>query len=625
MLNLVQGAIRWLEVAGGRKALKILTIVLGVAAVAVLFEFRCFRNMESPEAMDAAQLARNISQGKGFTTQFIRPFSMFLQKDHNQLVEGAAVGRIAELTKIKDAHPDISNAPLYPLFLAAGMKILPFQFTLPNRPRLFFSPGGNFQRYQPDFIIALLNQTLFAASIVSLFFLAWRLFDLSTAWLSAILLYLSDLLWRFSVSGLSTMLLILLMTGLAWAIVLFEEEAREVRRGVAFYTLMAVACGVIVGLCALTRYSFGWLIIPVVAFLVVFGGNRRWLATIPAVAVFLVLLAPWVIRNYRVSGTPFGTAGYAIYETSFISPEQTLERSLDPDLHGPTMMAFGHKLLPNLRRILQNDLPKIAGSWIGAFFLIGLFVRFAQPGTARFRYFLMLSLLLLIIVQGLGRTFISEMVPEINGENLLVVLSPFIIVYGVNFFLLLLNQLALPARELRYGVIVLFCIATCFPIVFAFLPPRTRPVVFPPYYPPLLQSASGYMKPNELMMSDIPWAHAWYGNVQSIWLTRSPDAFMEINDYQKPIQAFYIGQSTMNEPFLSYWIQGGEQGWANILLQCPAAMVSSRDPLVQWPKDVNIFVRKTAEETITFPLHFLHQGWPQELMLTSRSTTTTTQ
>ena len=47
------------------------------------YNWRAFKNMATQEAMDAAQLARNIAQGKGYTTLFIRPFSIYLVKKHN--------------------------------------------------------------------------------------------------------------------------------------------------------------------------------------------------------------------------------------------------------------------------------------------------------------------------------------------------------------------------------------------------------------------------------------------------------------------------------------------------------------------------------------------------------------
>src|ERR1035437_8305937 len=112
-------------------------------------------------------------------------------------------------------HPDVSNSPVCPAVLAGLMKVQPFNYTI--------SSTKSFSRFKPDFLIALFNQLLFLAVIALVFLLARRLFDPGVAWLSAGLLLGTELFWRFSVSGLSTMLLLLIFMGLAWCLVLLEE------------------------------------------------------------------------------------------------------------------------------------------------------------------------------------------------------------------------------------------------------------------------------------------------------------------------------------------------------------------------------------------------------------------
>ena len=141
----------------------------------------------------------------------------------------------------------------------------------------------------------------------------------------------TELFWRFSVSGLSTMLLVVIFLGLAWCVVLLEEEARAPKRGLWGLIMLAVLAGAMVGLGGLTRYAFGWLIIPVLAFLIVFGGRQRVVLALIALAAFIAVMAPWVARNYYVSGKPFGTATYTVVETTLLFPENRLQRSLEPD------------------------------------------------------------------------------------------------------------------------------------------------------------------------------------------------------------------------------------------------------------------------------------------------------
>ena len=230
--------------------------------------------------MDTAQLARNIAEGRGYSTMFVRPFSMYLVKQNNQgkpvTAENSGLG---QPTRIRDDHPDLANAPVYPVMLAALMKVLPFEFPVPAKPKPFWSFSGQFYRYQPDFLISMFNQLLFFALILLVYFLVRRAFDGPTAILSAVLLFFTDLFWRFSVSGLSTMLLLLIFAGVAWCLVALEHEGREGTRSAMWVYLLAGGTGLLIGIGALTRYSFGWLILPALIFLVIFAGRYRLVVT----------------------------------------------------------------------------------------------------------------------------------------------------------------------------------------------------------------------------------------------------------------------------------------------------------------------------------------------------------
>ena len=143
---------------------------------------------------------------------------------------------------------------------------------------------------------------------------------------------------------------------------------------------------------------------------------------------------------------------------------------------------------------------------------------------------------------------------------------------------LLLEQMQLPFPELRYLVIGIFSVVACLPMLFVFMPPKTIPVVYPPYHPPVIQTVAGWLKEKELAMSDVPWAVAWYGQRQCVWLTLKcmPDAkdttthetFLAINDYQKPINALYLTPETTDSRFLSQWIRAGERSWGSFILEC---------------------------------------------------------
>jgi hypothetical protein len=154
----------------------------------------------------------------------------------------------------------------------------------------------------------------------------------------------------------------------------------------------------------------------------------------------------------------------------------------------------------------------------------------------------------------------------VNSENLLVLLIPLVFCYGVSFFFTFMGQMKLPVVQLRYAVITVFTALSCLPMIFTLLLSRVTPVVFPPYYPPDIQQTAGWMKENELMMSDVPWAVAWYGQHQCVWLTANAQSdFFAINDNIKPVQALYLTPLTTDGKFLSDWVLN-ERSWGDLII-----------------------------------------------------------
>ncbi len=566
----IQNLIHQMEVGAGSRYLRTIGLAMGVVALVFLYDLRAYRNFAAPEAMDAAQLARNLSDGHGYTTQFIRPFSLYLVQRHNESRNPATLTNPApDWAMIKTVpHPDLANPPVYPLLLAGLMKVLPFNYPV-NLKSALWSNNGGFWWYQPDFLIALINQLLLLVVAVLTFLLGKKMFDSNVAWLSAVLVLGCEMLWRFSASGLSTMLLLVIFLGLTLLLLEIERCGREPVPPAGRLLGLAVAAGLLTGIGALTRYAFGWIICPVALFLVLFSGPRNVRHLLAALAVFAVVLAPWIVRNEAVSGTAFGTAGYAVFEGTSVFPRFNLERSIHPDFNGNWLAQFLQKFLGNLRENLTTDLLKSGATWAGGLFFAGLFLGFRNPGARRLRYFLLMCLGVFILMQSLGRTQLSEQSPVINSENLLVLLVPLVFIFGGSFFFTLLDQMTLPLIQLRYAVIVGFVALCCLPLTFALLlPPKTGPVVYPPYYPPEIQQIAGWMKPDELTMSDAPWAVAWYGDRQSVWLTLDwQDDFNAINKNMKPLKALYLTSLTMDGKYVSDWTEGSEKSWGGFILK----------------------------------------------------------
>lgn len=82
----------------------VILLLLGGSAI-LLFLHQQFTTLNTPDPFDYAQLARNLAEGKGFTTQLITPLSW---------------REVPQLT----AHPNLWWAPLYPLMVAASFQLI---------------------------------------------------------------------------------------------------------------------------------------------------------------------------------------------------------------------------------------------------------------------------------------------------------------------------------------------------------------------------------------------------------------------------------------------------------------------------------------------------------------------
>ena len=117
----LQEWIHKLEEGAGVKYIRLGLFFLALLGLAALWHIREAKNFSSMDAMDSAQLARNIAEGRGYTTLFIRPISIAVLAEHR--------GRMSpEL--LTQPHPDLANPPAYPALLAAVLKLAPTQWEI---------------------------------------------------------------------------------------------------------------------------------------------------------------------------------------------------------------------------------------------------------------------------------------------------------------------------------------------------------------------------------------------------------------------------------------------------------------------------------------------------------------
>jgi len=92
-------------------------------------------------------------------------------------------------------------------------------------------------------------------------------------------------------------------------------------------------------------------------------------------------------------------------------------------------------------------------------------------------------------------------------------------------------------------------------------------VVYPPYYPPDIEKLGSWLKPNELVMSDSPWAVAWYGQRQCVSLTDDAgDQFFSLNDYVKTVNGLYLTMRTMDGKLVTDFFSKGKDSWGSFVV-----------------------------------------------------------
>jgi 4-amino-4-deoxy-L-arabinose transferase-like glycosyltransferase len=273
------------------------------------------------------------------------------------------------------------------------------------------------------------------------------------------------------------------------------EEGRRAGAGGGGARL-ALLAGALVGIGGMTRYAFAWMIIPVALYVAWVCPRARLRLCLALAGSFLVVMTPWLARNFAVSGACFGTAGYTLAQDTPPLQGDRLERSLNPenDLKRVSPLDLMDKFLANAREMWRDQLPRFGGNWVSAFFLVGLLIPFHNPALGRLRLFLVFSAVFLFIVQALGQTHLSADAPEVNSENLLVLLAPLVFVYGVALFYILLDQLNLVTVDARGAAVGGFILLMCVPFVTSLLLGRA-PAANSPYSPLHIQRTARLMRP----------------------------------------------------------------------------------------------------------------------------------
>lgn len=507
-----------------------------IAAIAAIWLFVKFNGFNSPDAMDQAQIGRQLASGQGYTTLYARPLALHVM--------------LARTGQIKSPLPDVSQAPLGPLINAAMLKISGATVAMPEREVV--APAER--------AIVVAGVLFFAGALIFCFLLGRRLFDPQLALIGTGMLIATDIFWRFSFSGLPQMPMLFFFSAALWTLAAaLDANGNGQRLKTVFLTwVTALLLGVTTLGNGIGLWIFGGFWIFAVCVL-----RPRWLTGLTTPLLYTVPLAPWALHNWRELRNPLGLP---IYE---------LARAPKSDLVALTAN-FEPLLRFQWREILQNAFEQtlsqvtnftafIGFNVVAAAFFFALFVHtYNRWQPAQFRWAALLMWLGACV--GMSLFGVSE---EVCANQLQVLFVPVMVYYGLAFLLGLWNRLEFPQPVLRLAFIGGLYLVVAGPMALNLWTTGKR-INWPPYLPPLVERFSQWIDAREAMASDIPWATAWYAGRVSLLLPESIEQFELIHAERllgAPIVAIYLTPYSGDRRTYADIVNGTYREWARFVLR----------------------------------------------------------
>ena len=567
-------------IAGALIRRSLFFIVLIILTLGNLFTL--FRGLNSPQAMDQAQIAREIARGNGFATKMIRPVAYYQAE------------KTARRTVPLQGFQDTYHSPLNPLLNAAVLKLIGAD--KPNSWQM----SDNEMVYPLDRVIASVCTLFFLIAIGVNYLLISRIFDPKIAGVCAILMLFCEVFWNYSLSGLPQMLMLLLFScGLY-----FAYRATEASTEGRIAMTPAIVAGIFFTLLALTHWmtvwiSLGYILYAAIAF------RPRGIVGISILGLLLVAGIGPMIRNIDITGSPFGTAFLTLYNGLGNGTETTVMRNSDLEAEPLMLDGLIAKVLRTTLTQATDIVPLLAGIVVAPLFFLALLHPFKRKSIADFRW----AILLMWISAAFGLAFFGISTRPLDPNQLHLLFAPIMTAYGLAFISILWTRLDFVGstpmlQNVHHFIIVGIC---ALPLVLS-LPSKVRTGMhlsnrggvphWPPYYAPALNNESGvkgFTTPKQLVFSDQPWAVAWYADRISIWLPPSREGFQKLetvaSDLQTPVAGILISPSSHGS--------GPVSDVANLYKDFTSLVLDGRVIMATYPPGIPINDKNTRIQDIT--------------------------
>ena len=516
---------------------------LFVMLIVLLYTGTQFYGLRDPEAMDMGQLARNLMRGRGYVTQTIRPLAIReLQQADRPTLDARW-----------NTQPELWTPPVYPFVLSVIFRVLKPDFQVASGARTLGA----------DRVMMMASWLFYFAGFVLMYLLSRELFDHRVGVLSSFMYLFCNPLLDAAISGVSMNFLAVLFLLAAYGVLKAEKWQLAGRSGRWVYGALA-ASALAVALGTLTEYAFASVLLPLLVYVGVSFPSRWRLKVLLCVGVFAAVVAPWGVRNWKVSKTIFGLTPKCLLEEMGRGTENEVRWGQVQRTYSGEVPMFEfrqqlRKALGNLRKLYEVTVKDTGANYLIAFFIVALMHRFRQEEVFRLRRFIFWSMLMAMV-------WIS--VAGVPKRNFFGVFVPPIIVYGVAFFYVMFERLQFRTRIMRYGVVGMFGVFNALPFLFAILPPRTT-LPYPPYDGGVVSAIGKAFREEEMLMSDIPWAVAWYADRGAVWTPVDDKDFLKINDGVKVITGIYLTQQTLLQQGVLDMVKGYQRFWIQLFQPPP--------------------------------------------------------
>jgi hypothetical protein len=456
-----------------------LGVFAAIVALMAAFYLFTYHGLQSRESIDIAQIARNVSEGKGYTTRFVRPFN------------------IPFYTRYQNYYPELNHSPAFPYAVSLLYRLRSLSEQVVVWTSLFFT----------------------ILTMAATYLLGRMLFGWKAGLLSAVAFGTSMAVLKAATAGEEWTLASFLFTLLLIVIVLHHKtlESKDVRLSIVYAGLSAV---LLAGL-YMTNPVLAVLVIPIATYYAVTGTSKR-LQFVVFVVAAIVLIAPWAIRNAHFTGVPIlGGNAWDIASHTTYFPGDTVYRSADSVIHEPARIAsfpvvnfpsFAQKLMTGTRDTTGN-LAGCLGWIVLPFAIVSFLYKFKQSSANAIRGLIYGILPLTAVFFGLYSL----------GSGAVVILAPVISVFGCAYFLLLLDAKKLHSFFTR-SIIAGFVLICVYPALTTAVwgvngdtQVQTNKVEGIFSNPQFINDVAAHVP----VYTDQPWLAAWRTTGVAVWLPLS--------------------------------------------------------------------------------------------------------